>query len=560
MHGLDAHVVEDTEAARRRSERALDVIEGPLMDGMNRVGDLFATGRMFLPQVVKSARVMKKAVAHLVPFIEQEGSGLSSRGRLVVATVKGDVHDIGKNIVSVVLQCNGYEVIDLGVMTPCEEILDTAEKEGADYVGLSGLITPSLNEMVHVAGEMQRRGMRLPLLIGGATTSPRHTALKIDPAYDGGVVYVKDASRAVGVLGRLSGAERDGYLREVASDLERRREQPAGTRRREDLIGLDEARANRVRIDWRSEPPAAPKRAGGVDFLAPTFGDLYDYIDWQPFFAAWEIHGRFPQLLDDPAKGKAARELWNDLHESLVEPIRAGAIGFTAAGVAGIFPAASSGDDIVVYADEAGKRELGRIHCLREQRRKPPGKPNACLADFVAPEGGAPDFVGMFAVTAGGDLDEVIAGLGAGGTDDYFAIQLKALADRAAEAFAEYLHEKVRKEFWGYASDESFSNEQLIAERYRGIRPAPGYPGCPDHTEKALIWRLLDVEKRTGARLTESYAMWPPATVAGYYFAHPASRYPNIGLIGEDQLSDYARRKGIALEEARMWLGPNLAD
>ena len=560
VHGLDAHVVEDTEAARQNSERALDVIEGPLMDGMNIVGDLFATGRMFLPQVVKSARVMKKAVAHLVPFIEQEGSGLSSRGRLVVATVKGDVHDIGKNIVGVVLQCNGYEVIDLGVMTPCEEILDTAEKEGADFVGLSGLITPSLNEMVHVAGEMQRRGMRLPLLIGGATTSPRHTALKIDPAYDGGVVYVKDASRAVGVLGRLSGAKRDSYLREVAGDLKRRREQPAGTRRREDLLSLEEARANRVRIDWRSDPPAAPNRAGEVDFLSPSFSDLYDYIDWQPFFAAWEIHGRYPQLLDDPAKGKAARELWDDLHETLVEPIRGGTIDLTTAGVAGIFPAASSGDDIVIYADAAGKQELGRIQCLREQRRKPPGKPNACLADFVAPEGGAPDFVGMFAVTAGGGLEETIAGLGAGGTDDYVAIQLKALADRVAEAFAEYLHEKVRKDLWGYASDESFSNEQLIAERYQGIRPAPGYPGCPDHTEKALIWRLLDVEQRTGARLTESYAMWPPATVAGYYFAHPASRYPNIGLIGEDQLSDYARRKGIALEEARMWLGPNLAD
>ena len=560
VHGLDAHVVEDAEAARQRSERALDVIEGPLMDGMNRVGDLFATGRMFLPQVVKSARVMKKAVAHLVPFIEREGSGLSSRGRLVVATVKGDVHDIGKNIVSVVLQCNGYEVIDLGVMTPCEEILDTAEKEGADYVGLSGLITPSLNEMVHVAGEMQRRGMQLPLLIGGATTSPRHTALKIDPAYGGGVVYVKDASRAVGVLGRLSGADRAGYLREVADDLKRRREQPGGPRRREDLLSLDAARANRLRIDWESLPPPEPRNPGRVEFLAPDFGELYGYIDWQPYFAAWEIRGRFPRLLDDPKKGKAARELWDDLHATLVEPIRAGAIGFRVAGVAGVFPAASCGDDIAVYADEARERELGRIHCLREQRRKPPGKPNACLADFVAPQGGAPDYVGMFAVTAGGGLEEILAELGGGGSDDYTAIQLKALADRAAEAFAEYLHEKVRKELWGYASDESFGNEELIAERYRGIRPAPGYPGCPDHSEKALIWELLDVEQRTGARLTENFAMWPAATVAGYYFAHPASRYPNIGLIGEDQLLDYARRKGIPSQEARLWLAPNLPD
>ena len=560
VHGLDAHVVEDTEAARKRSERALDVIEGPLMEGMNRVGDLFATGRMFLPQVVKSARVMKKAVAHLVPFIEREGSGLSSRGRLVVATVKGDVHDIGKNIVGVVLQCNGYEVIDLGVMTPCEEILDTAEKESADYVGLSGLITPSLNEMVHVAGEMERRGMQLPLLIGGATTSPRHTALKIDPAYRGGVVYVKDASRAVGVLGKLSGSGREAYLSEVSADLKRRREQPTGVRRRENLLTLDEARANRLEIDWQAEPPARPSQPGSIREFSPGLRELYDYIDWQPFFAAWEIHGKFPQLLEDGAKGKAARELFDDLHATFIDPIRAGEVEFPTAGVAGIFPAASLGDDIAVFADAARATELGRIHCLREQRRKPPGNANGCLADFLAPDEAAPDYVGMFAVTAGGNLERILAQLDGKRSDDYAAILLKALADRAAEAFAEYLHEKVRKELWGYASDESFSNEELIAERYRGIRPAPGYPGCPDHTEKAMIWRLLDVERRTAARLTESYAMWPAATVSGYYFAHPRSRYPNIGLIGEDQLADYARRKEMALDEARLWLGPNLAD
>ena len=562
VHGLDAHVVEDTEAARRDSERALDVIEGPLMDGMNTVGDLFATGRMFLPQVVKSARVMKKAVAHLVPFIEQEGSGVSSRGRLVVATVKGDVHDIGKNIVGVVLQCNGYEVIDLGVMTPCEEILDTAVREKADYIGLSGLITPSLNEMVHVAGEMQRRGMDLPLLIGGATTSPRHTALKIDPAYESGVVYVKDASRAVGVLGELSGAGREAYLRGVASDLKRRREQPAGKRRREDLLSLEEARGNRIEIDWGAEPPVEPARAGVVETLSPTLEELRGYIDWQPFFAAWGLHGKFPQLLDDAQKGKAARELWEDLHASLIEPIKAGEIEFPAAGAAGIFPAVADGDDIVVFGDASRETELGRIHGLREQRRMPPGRPNASLADFVAPASAGGDWVGMFAVTAGGELDETIAKLDAGrkGSDDYGAIQLKALADRAAEAFAEFLHEKVRRELWGYAREEAFSNEELIAERYRGIRPAPGYPGCPDHSEKALIWRLLNVEERIGARLTESYAMWPAATVSGYYFAHPRSRYPNIGLIGDDQLADYARRKKITLDEARLWLAPNLAD
>ena len=523
VHGLDAFVVEDTEAARQASPRALDVIEGPLMDGMNKVGDLFQSGKMFLPQVVKSARVMKKAVGHLEPFIEQEGSGMSSRGRLVIATVKGDVHDIGKNIVGVVLQCNGYEVIDLGVMAPCEKILDTAVAEQADYVGLSGLITPSLNEMVHVAGEMQRRGLDLPLLIGGATTSPRHTALKIDPAYEGAVVYVKDASRAVGVLSKLSGSQREAYLREVASDLKRRREQPAGPRRRENLLSLEGARANRRQVDWQARPPAEPRRAGRIELLTPTFKELYGFIDWQPYYAAWGIHGKFPQLLEDPGKGEAARDLWNDLHESLIEPINAGELEFATAGVAGIFPAASSGDDIVVYADSAREEVLGRIHCLREQRRKPPGKPNSCLADFVAPNSAAPDWIGMFAVTAGGNVDEILARWRGKGKapDDYLSIQLRALADRTVEAFAEYLHRRVRRELWGYAPEESLSNEDLIAERYQGIRPAPGYPGCPDHSEKALIWRLLEVEQRTGARLTESYAMWPPASVSGYYFAHP---------------------------------------
>ena len=561
VHGLDAHVVEDAEAARQASDRALDVIEGPLMDGMNTVGDLFATGRMFLPQVVKSARVMKKAVAHLVPFIEEEGSGVSSRGRLVVATVKGDVHDIGKNIVGVVLQCNGYEVIDLGVMTPCEAILDTAVKENADFIGLSGLITPSLNEMVHVAGEMQRRGMDLPLLIGGATTSPRHTALKIDPAYDGGVVYVKDASRAVGVLGELSGSGREAYLSDVARDLKRRREQPTGKRRREDLLSLAEARANRLEIDWEAEPPAEPACAGIIESLSPTLAELYDYIDWQPFFAAWEMPGRFPQLLDDGRKGQAARELWDDLHRTLIKPVKGGEIPFPAAGVAGIFPAASDGEDIVVFSNESREVQIGRIHGLREQRRMPPGKSNVALADFIAPQGAGGDWVGMFAVTAGGNLEETIAKLGGGGksADDYDAIQIKALADRAAEAFAEFLHEKVRRELWGYAPEELLGNDDLIAERYRGIRPAPGYPGCPDHSEKALIWRLLDVERRIGACLTESYAMWPAATVSGYYFAHPQAYYPNIGVIGEDQLADYARRKKISLDEARLWLAPNLA-
>ena len=562
VHGVDTFVVEDAEAARRISARALDVIEGPLMDGMNTVGDLFGAGKMFLPQVVKSARVMKKAVTHLVPFLEREGSGVPSRGRLVIATVKGDVHDIGKNIVSVVLQCNGYEVIDLGVMAPCDKILDAAVSEQADYIGLSGLITPSLNEMVHVAGEMQRRGLGLPLLIGGATTSPRHTALKIDPVYDGAVVYVKDASRAARVLSKLSGSEREAYLREVAIDLERRRNQPTGTRRRETLLSLEDARANRLQFDWRAEPPAEPGCAGRIATFAPPLEELYTYIDWRPYFATWGIHGKFPQLLEDAEKGQAARNLLSDLHDSLIEPIQAGEIAFPTAGVAGIFPAASSGDDIVVYADVAREKVLGRIHCLREQRRKPNDRANCCLADFVAPEGGPPDWIGMFAVTAGGNPDEVIARWRTPGKveDDYRNIQLQALADRAVEAFAEYLHERIRRELWGYASDESLGNEALIAGRYRGVRPAPGYPGCPDHSEKALIWRLLDVERHTGARLTESFAMWPAASVAGYYFAHAAARYPNVGVIGEDQLTDYARRKEIPLDEARMWLAPNLAD
>ncbi|MDE0487581.1 MAG: methionine synthase, partial [Gammaproteobacteria bacterium] len=360
----------------------------------------------------------------------------------------------------------------------------------------------------------------------------------------------------------LSGAGRDAYLRGVARDLKRRREQPAGKRRREDLLSLEETRGNRLEIDWGAEPPVEPARTGVVEPLSPTLEDLYGYIDWQPYFAAWEMHGKFPQLLDDPKKGKAARELWDDLHRSLIEPIRAGEIEFPSAGVAGIFPAASDGDDIVLFEDESRETELGRVHGLREQRRMPPGRANTALADFVAPRNVGGDWVGMFAVTAGGELDETIAKQAGGRepADDYGVIQLKALADRAAEAFAEYLHEKVRREFWGYASDESFSNEDLIAERYRGIRPAPGYPGCPDHSEKELIWRLLDVERRIGARLTESYAMWPAATVSGYYFAHPRSRYPNIGLIDDDQLADYARRKKITLDEARLWLAPNLAD
>jgi len=556
VKGLDEFVVEDAEAARHELASPLAVIEGPLMDGMNHVGDLFGAGKMFLPQVVKSARVMKKAVAHLVPYLEkaQDGSNRSN-GKVVLATVKGDVHDIGKNIVGVVLQCNNFEVIDLGVMVPTDRILETARREGADMVGLSGLITPSLDEMVHVAREMTRRGFEVPLLIGGATTSPAHTAVKIDPEYAGAVVYVKDASRAVGVCQSLVTPEqRAEYTRRLKAEHAEKREQHKGRKAKAPAFTLAAARANRFRCDWSAYRPPVPRMAGVRRFEDVPLEELVRYIDWMPFFNAWEFAGKFPDILTDPIVGEAASNLYADARRMLKQMI---AGRWTrASAVIGFFPANSVDDDIEVYADESRSAVLQRLHHLRQQKPKPAGQPHYALADFVAPrESGVQDWIGAFAVTAGLGLDDKVREYEAR-HDDYGAIMLKALADRLAEALAERMHERVRREFWGYAPEERFTGDQLVREEYRGIRPAPGYPACPDHTEKATLWHLLDVERSTGIRLTESYAMYPTAAVSGWYFSHPEARYFQVGRIDADQVADYARRKGIPVGEAERWLAP----
>jgi len=522
---------------------------------MNVVGDLFGAGKMFLPQVVKSARVMKKAVAHLVPYIEAAKSGRVSRaGKIIMATVKGDVHDIGKNIVGVVLQCNNFEVIDLGVMVPGERILETARNEGADMIGLSGLITPSLDEMVHVAREMQRLSMDLPLLIGGATTSPAHTAVKIDPEYDNAVIYVKDASRSVGVAQKLGSAtDRDGFVASAKADCVRRREAHARKKRQTPQLGLPDARRNKVPIDWSGFDPVAPTFLGVRVFDDIPLRTLCDYIDWMPFFNAWEFHGRFPALLEDAVVGEAATALYRDataMLERIVEErwLRAKAvIGFWAAN-------STENDDIAVYADESRSEPVAVLHHLRQQKGKAAGQPHLCLADFVAPrDTGLADYIGAFAVTAGIGLDDKVREFEAV-HDDYNAILLKALADRLAEACAEYMHREVRMRYWGYAADEQLGNEKLIAEAYAGVRPAPGYPACPDHTEKATLWRLLDAESNTGIELTESFAMLPTASVSGFYLAHPQSAYFAVGKIGRDQAEDYARRKGIPIAQVERWL------
>ncbi len=558
VKGIEDYVVEDAEEARQGSARTLDVIEGPLMDGMNVVGDLFGEGKMFLPQVVKSARVMKKAVAHLVPYIEAEASGEArTKGKVLMATVKGDVHDIGKNIVGVVLQCNNFEVIDLGVMVPGEKILDTAVAEDVDIIGLSGLITPSLDEMVRVAAEMQRRGMDLPLLIGGATTSPAHTAVKIDPAYEGPVLYVKDASRSVGVVQKLI-SEDDGpaFIADIKRDNALKRERHDKPRVKAPVLSLEEARANAFTPDWDRYQPPVPAHPQVQVFDEYPLAELVDYIDWMPFFNAWQFSGRFPDLLHAPATADAAGTLYRDARRMLERIIGEGWLKSRA--VLGFFPAAAEGDDVVLYADPERREIAERLSFLREQRGKPSGKPNLCLADFVAPAStGRPDWIGAFAVTAGLGIEPHVERFEAA-HDDYSAILLKALADRLAEAAAERLHEQVRREFWAYAPDEALDNDALIRERYRGIRPAPGYPACPDHTQKGILWRLLDVEARIGMRLTESFAMWPAAAVSGFYFAHPDARYFAVGKIGRDQVEDYARRTGISFAEAERWLGPNL--
>ncbi len=559
VKGIDDYIIEDTEAARLEFERPLQVIEGPLMDGMNVVGDLFGAGKMFLPQVVKSARVMKRAVAHLVPFIEKskDATARRSNGRIVIGTVKGDVHDIGKNIVGVVLQCNNFEVIDLGVMVPCEKILEAARREQADFIGLSGLITPSLDEMVHVAKEMQRQGFQVPLLIGGATTSPAHTSVKIAPQYTPPVVYVKDASRCVGVCQTLTQPQqRAAFIAKVAEEHERRREQHAAKKVKVPEASLAAARANHRRIDWAAYAPVPPRVPGVQRFDDYPLDELLGYVDWMPFFNTWEFAGRFPDILTDPRVGEAASNLYADARRMLKSLIAERWL--TVRAVVGLFPANAVGDDVEIYASEARDGLLTTLNFLRQQKAKPDGQPHECLADYVAPRAsGVNDYFGAFAVTAGIGIEEHVARFERA-HDDYSAIMLKALADRLAEAAAEHFHERVRRELWGYAAAEGLTNEQLVREEYRGIRPAPGYPACPDHTEKAKLWTLLDADHNAGIRLTESYAMYPTAAVSGWYIAHPQARYFALGKIDREQVQDYARRKGLALTEAERWLSPSL--
>ncbi len=555
--GITDFIEVDTEEARKSSQRALDVIEGPLMNGMNVVGDLFGAGKMFLPQVVKSARVMKKAVAYLLPYMEAEkDTKAKSAGKILLATVKGDVHDIGKNIVSIVLQCNGYETIDLGVMVPCEKILQTAKEEKVDIIGLSGLITPSLEEMTHVASEMQRQGFTLPLLIGGATTSEMHTAVKIAPHYKGPVVYVPDASRAVGVVSHLISKDLCGpFLEKVEKDYSAARTRFAQKTPGRTLIPLDEARANAFKPDWASYKPVKPAKTG-VHVIDVDFKTLRDYIDWSPFFYTWGMLIKYPKIFEDEARGDEARKLFDDA-QKMIE-LFISRQNMRPRGVIGLFPANSVDEDIIIYADEARKAEKARVIGLRQQSQKRKDGPNYCLSDFIArKETGIADYIGAFAVTAGDGLEKLIQEF-ENQNDVYSSMMAKAVADRFAEAFAEYLHARTRKDFWGYAKNEGLDYQALIEEKYQGIRPAPGYPACPDHTQKRVIWQLLDVEKSAGIQLTESLAMWPASSVSGFYFSHPESTYFGINLIGKDQLEDYTRRKNIAAAEAEKWLAPVL--
>ncbi len=559
VHGLDEFIELDTEEARKLHARPVQVIEGPLMDGMNVVGDLFGAGKMFLPQVVKSARVMKKAVAHLVPYIEAEKSAdAKPRGKILMATVKGDVHDIGKNIVGVVLACNNYEVIDLGVMVPAAKILEEARKHNADIIGLSGLITPSLDEMMHVAKEMQRQSFNVPLLIGGATTSRVHTAVKIAPGYEEPVVWVKDASRAVGVASSLlSDNLRAGFLAKHQAEYNEVRTRHAGKQSGVKLLPLAAARANKLKIDWAAYIPPAPQKLGVRLLDNYPLYELLRYIDWTPFFIAWELHGgSYPAILKDEKIGAEALKLYNDA-QALLKQILNGRL-LKARGVVGLFAANSvNDDDIEVYADDARRAVAATLHTLRQQDEKPAGKPNRALADFIAPkDSGLKDYLGGFAVAIHG-ADE-LAKQYERRHDDYRAIMVKALADRLAEAFAERLHERVRKEFWGYAADENLANEALVHEAYQGIRPAPGYPACPDHTEKATLFSLVEATAKAGVKLTESFAMWPAAAVSGFYFSHPAAQYFAVGKLGRDQVEDYARRKGMDRATIEKWLSPNL--
>ncbi len=557
VKGITDYIIDDTEEARQQAERPLHVIEGPLMDGMNVVGDLFGEGKMFLPQVVKSARVMKKAVAHLQPYIEEEKSDdAKSNGKILLATVKGDVHDIGKNIVGVVLQCNNFEVIDLGVMVPAATILQTAKDENVDMIGLSGLITPSLDEMVHVAKEMERQGFDIPLLIGGATTSKAHTAVKIEQNYHAPVAYVPNASRAVGVCQRLlNKTSREIYAQELAKEYDTVREQHARKKPRSKPVTLAQARENAFKPDFTTLP-VKPANLG-VTPVTADLATLRNYIDWTPFFLTWSLAGKYPRILEDEVVGEQAKSLFNDANAMLDKIIEENSL--QAKGVIGLFPANRVNDDVEIYTDESRNQIQGVAHHLRQQTLKDKFA-NYCLADFVAEKSsGINDYVGAFAVTGGIGEDELADSYIQTG-DDYNGIMVKAVADRLAEAFAEYLHEQVRKHYWGYAANESLSNEELIREKYQGIRPAPGYAACPEHTEKQLIWDLLSAEQHTGMKLTESYAMWPGASVSGWYFAHPDAKYFAVAKIQADQVEDYATRKGWTLEEAEKWLGPNLSD
>jgi len=559
IKGVDSYIVEDAEEARRSFDRPIQVIEGPLMSGMNAVGDLFGAGKMFLPQVVKSARVMKKAVAHLIPFIEEEkAEGASqSNGKILMATVKGDVHDIGKNIVGVVLQCNNFEVIDIGVMVPTVTILEEAKKHNVDVIGLSGLITPSLEEMTHIAKEMKRLKMNIPVMLGGATTSKAHTAVKIDPHYDHPIVWVKDASRAVGVAQSLISDElQTKFVADLKSEYAAVRERHAARQTDAKWLTLARARDNKTEIEWTNYQPTTPTFTGTRVFDDYPLEELVDYIDWTPFFHTWELKGSYPKIFDDADKGEEAEKLYADAQTMLQQLLTEKWL--QAKGVIGLYPANSVGDDIELYKDESRSEVVARFHNLRQQQQKAAGKPNRCLTDFIAPKtSGIKDYIGCFALTTGVGIDQHIAEFEKN-HDDYSSIMLKALADRLAEAFAERMHQRVRKEFWGYASDESLGSSQLIKETYKGIRPAAGYPACPDHTEKDLIWELMQVKEKSGIWLTESKAMVPTAAVSGIYYGHPDAIYFGVGKINREQVEEYAARKGMSIQDIERWLAPNL--
>ena len=560
IKGIDAFIVEDTEEARKEASRPIEVIEGPLMDGMNVVGDLFGAGKMFLPQVVKSARVMKKAVAHLQPFIEAEkNEGSQFAGKVLMATVKGDVHDIGKNIVSVVLACNNYDIVDLGVMVPPEVIIQRAVEEQVDIIGLSGLITPSLDEMVYLAKELDRQNIKIPVLIGGATTSKAHTAVKIAPVSKGPVIHVNDASRAVSVVSNLLQKDKkEPYILKIREEYEVFKEKFLERTSSKTYLTYQQAQQNFLTLDWDQFKPTPPKTLGGITLTDFPLEELVPFIDWSPFFRSWDLHGKYPDILTDSVVGEQAQSLFADAKEMLAQLVKEKWL--TAKARFGIFPANANGDDIEIYTDEDREKVFATWLTLRQQLKKSKDQPNIALSDFIAPKTtGVKDYMGAFCVCTGFGTSEKAKAFEEE-NDDYNSIMIKALADRLAEAFAEYLHLKVRKEYWGYASDEKLSNKELINETYKGIRPAPGYPACPDHLEKNTLWDLLKVEEEIGVTLTESLAMWPAAAVSGYYFAHPEARYFGLGKIKEDQLVSYSQRRKISLEEARKWLNPNLIE